>query len=84
MEKLALRDEAEEILLATARDMGARQALAQQSSKSKGHGAAGGVESNRVDQASSVHGVGRESAVSISSSASSVCFVTSGSTLHTA
>jgi signal transduction histidine kinase len=59
MTKLALRDDAEAILLATARDMQSGQSLAQQVSKSKGHGGAGGEESDRLDNASALHGVGR-------------------------
>ena len=57
--RLALRDAAEEILLATARDMGIGQSLAQQASKSQGQGGAGGEESDRLDQASQLHGVER-------------------------
>jgi len=56
---LALRDDAESILRATARDMQNAQSLAQQASKSKGNGGAGGAESDRLDDASSLHGVGR-------------------------
>jgi signal transduction histidine kinase len=59
MTKLALRDSAEAILLATARDMQSDQSLVQQASKSKGHGGAGGEESDRLDYASKVHGVER-------------------------
>jgi signal transduction histidine kinase len=59
MTKLALRDAAEEILLATARDMQSNQSPAQQVSKSKGQGGAGGKESDRLDQASQIHGVER-------------------------
>ena len=59
MDVLALRDDAEAILRACARDMRTEQTGAQQSSKSKGHGGAGGDESDRLDNASSVHGVGR-------------------------
>ena len=59
MTKLALRDDAEAILRATARDMQAGQTLAQQASKSKGHGGAGGAESDGLDNASSLHGVAR-------------------------
>jgi signal transduction histidine kinase len=59
MSKLALRDDAEAILLATARDMQIDQSLEQQASKSKGHGGAGGPESERLDNASVLHGVGR-------------------------
>ncbi len=56
---VALRDEAESILRATARDMQNGQSLQQQASKSKGHGGAGGGESDRLDNASSVHGAER-------------------------
>jgi signal transduction histidine kinase len=59
MEVLALRDDAEAILRACARDMGTDQSGAQQASKSKGQGGAGGLTSDRLDNASSVHGVGR-------------------------
>jgi signal transduction histidine kinase len=59
MTKLALRDHAESILRGTARDMQNAQSLQQQASKSKGHGGAGGEESDRLDNASSMHGVGR-------------------------
>jgi len=59
MGQLALRDDAEAILRATVRDMRAAQTLAQQASKSKGHGGAGGGESDRLDNASSVYGVAR-------------------------
>jgi signal transduction histidine kinase len=56
---LALRDDAESILRATARDMQSAQSLQQQASKSKGNGGAGGAESDAVDHASSLHGVER-------------------------
>ena len=56
---LALRDDAESILRTTVRDMQNAQSLQQQGSKSKGHGGAGGEESDRLDNASSLHGVGR-------------------------
>ncbi len=59
MTKLALRDDAEAILLATARDMQADQSLAEQASKSKGHGGADSAESDRLDNASVLHGVDR-------------------------
>jgi len=59
MTKLALRDSAEAILLATARDMQSDQSFAQQASKSRGHGGAGGEESDRLDHASKLHGVER-------------------------
>jgi signal transduction histidine kinase len=56
-----LRDDAQSILLATARDMQNRQSLEQQESKSKGDGGAGGVASDRLDIASEMHGVERVS-----------------------
>ena len=56
---LALRDDAESILRNTVRDMQNPQSLQQQGSKSKGHGGAGGEESDRLDNASELHGVGR-------------------------
>jgi signal transduction histidine kinase len=56
---LALRDDAESILRATVRDMQSAQSLQQQASKSKGNGGAGGAESDAMDHASSLHGVGR-------------------------
>jgi hypothetical protein len=59
MTVLDLRDHAESILRATARDMQSAQSLQQQASKSKGHGGAGGAESDAIDDASSLHGVGR-------------------------
>ena len=59
MEVLALRDDAEAILRACVRDMRTTQTEPQQASKSKGHGGAGGDASDRLDDASSVHGVGR-------------------------
>jgi len=55
MTKLALRDDAEEILLTTARDMQGDQCLAQQESKSKGHGGEDTTESDRLDTASERH-----------------------------
>jgi signal transduction histidine kinase len=58
MGKRALRDHAVEILAATARDMASAQSGSQQSSKSRGHGDAG-VDSDRLDGASSVHGAAR-------------------------
>lgn len=54
-----LRDDAESILRATTRDMQNAQSLHQQASKSKGHGGAGGADSDAIDHASSLHGVGR-------------------------
>ena len=56
---LALRDDAESLLLATARDMRNAQSLQQQASKSKGDGGAGGTASDRLDNASDLHGVDR-------------------------
>ncbi len=47
------------ILLATAQDMQNRQSLEQQSSKSKGDGGAATVASDRLDNASDLHGVER-------------------------
>jgi hypothetical protein len=52
MDQLALRDDAESILRAVVRGMQSNQTLAQQASKSKGHGGAGGVASDRLDSAS--------------------------------
>jgi signal transduction histidine kinase len=59
MDQLALRDDAESILRAVVRDMQSNQTLAQQASKSKGHGGAGGVASDRLDSASTLHGAAR-------------------------
>jgi signal transduction histidine kinase len=59
MGRLALRNDAEVILLACVRDMGAAQTLAQQASKSQGHGGAGGIDSEELDEASSLHGSSR-------------------------
>jgi signal transduction histidine kinase len=59
MTVLDLRDDAESILRATARDMQSAQSLQQQASKSKGNGGAGGAASDAVDHASSMHGVAR-------------------------
>jgi signal transduction histidine kinase/ActR/RegA family two-component response regulator len=53
-----LRDDAEEMLRATALDMQSDQTGAQQSDKSKGKGG-GGTESVRVNRASEAHGFGR-------------------------
>ncbi|PKL39395.1 MAG: sensor histidine kinase [Candidatus Riflebacteria bacterium HGW-Riflebacteria-1] len=55
MTKLALRDDAQAILLASARGMQVDQSLAQQEGKSKGHGIAGAKESDRLDIASARH-----------------------------
>lgn len=56
---VALRDDAGSILLATAGDMQNRQSLRQQASKSKGDGGAGAEASDRLDNASDLHGVER-------------------------
>src|SRR5687767_9728367 len=53
-----LRDHAEDILRAAARDMVSDQTAAQQSDKSKGGGHAG-ADSVAVDRASTLHGAGR-------------------------
>ena len=58
MDKLALRDHAEDILRATARDLVSKQSDQQQSDKSKGLGSPGAT-SRRLTNASEVHGVGR-------------------------
>lgn len=55
---LTLRDHAEQILRATARDMNSAQTTTQQSDKSKGEGDAGPA-SNRLTGASEVHAVAR-------------------------
>lgn len=55
----ALRDDAESILRATARDMLTPQSLPQQETKSKGDGGADTVASDRLDNASESHGVER-------------------------
>ena len=59
MTKLALRNDAEAMLRATARDMQSSQDLDQQASKSKGQGGAGGAESDQLDHASTLHGAAR-------------------------
>lgn len=59
MTKLALRNDAEAILRAIARDMQTDQSHAQRASKSKGYGGAGGAQSDRLDDASALHGVQR-------------------------
>lgn len=59
MTKLALRDDAEGMLRATARDMQSDQSAAQQEKKSKGHDSASSEESDRLDHASKLHGAGR-------------------------
>ena len=56
---VALRDDAESILLASARDMQNPQSQQQQASKSKGDGGIGGAASDRLDSASDLHGVQR-------------------------
>lgn len=58
MESLALRDHAEDILRATARDMMSSQSAAQQSDKSKGHGHRG-EDSGALNGASEQHAVER-------------------------
>src|SRR5688572_14571824 len=58
MDALALRDHAEHILRATARDMKSAQTAAEQSDKSRGQGPAG-KDSDVLDGASEEHGVGR-------------------------
>ena len=58
MDKLALRDHAEEILRATAQDMMSAQSAAEQSEKSRGHGD-DGAESLQLNGASEVHAIGR-------------------------
>lgn len=59
MSVVALRDDAEGILRATARDMLVDQTLAEQDSKAKGLGGAGGKESDRLDRSSELHGAQR-------------------------
>jgi signal transduction histidine kinase len=59
MSKLALRDHAEGILRAIARDMQAAQSPEEQADKSKGEGGADGAASDELDRASASHGVGR-------------------------
>ena len=56
---VALRDDAGSILRATARDMQNRQSVRQQASKSKGDGGAATDASERLDNASDLHGVER-------------------------
>ena len=55
---IALRDHAEDILRATARDMVSSQTAQQQADKSKGRGG-GGTESARLDGASKEHAIAR-------------------------
>lgn len=59
MDKLALRNDAEGILLTLVRDMAEGQTLEQQESKSQGRGGAGGANSERMDNFSSLHAVAR-------------------------
>ncbi len=59
MTVVALRDDAGSILRATARDMQNLQSLDQQESKSKGDGGSDTVASDRLDDASTLHGVDR-------------------------
>ncbi len=59
MTKLALRNDAEAMLRAAAQDMQVGQSFAQQVSKSKGQGGAGGEESDQLDHASTMHGAAR-------------------------
>src|SRR5476651_1357124 len=56
---IALRDDAGSILRATARDMQNRQSVRQQASKPKGDGGADTEASDRLDNASDLHGVER-------------------------
>jgi signal transduction histidine kinase len=58
MDVLALRDHAEDILRATARDMKSSQSAAEQSDKSRGHGQRG-EDSIALNGASEQHAVGR-------------------------
>jgi signal transduction histidine kinase len=59
MAKLALRNDAESILRACVLDMQSDQSSAEQASKSKGLGGAGGDDSDHLDNASTLHGVAR-------------------------
>lgn len=59
MEALALRNDAESILRSAVRDMRTTQTLSEQRSKSKGHGGAGGLDSDALDGASTLHGAAR-------------------------
>lgn len=61
MTVVELRDDAESILHAIARDMQNLQSLQQQASKSKGKGGACGEASDSLDAASDMHGVERVS-----------------------
>src|SRR5688572_14892301 len=58
MDELALRDHAEDILRATARDMMSHQTGTEQLEKSKGQGQ-DNAGSRQLDTASAVHAVGR-------------------------
>lgn len=60
MDVVALRDHAEDILRVTAKDMVSAQTSREQTRKSKGHGG-GGEESDRLDEASHAHAIGRVS-----------------------
>lgn len=57
--RLALRNDAKLILRASVADMRTAQSLVQQASKSKGHGGAGGPESDALDDIATVHGTAR-------------------------
>jgi len=59
MTKLALRDDAELILRATAQNMQVDQSSAEQEGKSKGDGDTDCADSDRLDKASALHGVDR-------------------------
>lgn len=59
MTDLALRDDAQSMLLTTARDMQVSQSLAQQTSKSKGQGGVSSKESAQLNHASVRHGAER-------------------------
>jgi signal transduction histidine kinase len=58
MDSLALRDHADDILLATVRDMRSAQSDTEQSDKSRGHGR-GGHDGGELNGASDLHAVGR-------------------------
>jgi len=58
MDSLALRDHAQDILLATVRDMQSSQSISQQSAKSKGFGQ-GGADAAVLNGASEKHAAGR-------------------------
>ena len=58
MNSLALRDHAEDILLATARDMQSAQSATERSDKSRGHSHAAG-DATALNGASEVHAIGR-------------------------